>query len=131
MRNGKKKNSPMARETSTTSPEPLVVLVPPLHPVSTPRAVARSGGWGCCVRGRRQAPRIHPASRGSQRWYRGLVVLGLSFTLSVLERYLRAPQPRSPIAPCFHPTSSCSQRRLGVLFVAVVKHPGSTLRAEA
>jgi hypothetical protein len=33
-------------------PIPVPILVPSLLPVSTPRAVARGGSWGCCCRGR-------------------------------------------------------------------------------
>jgi hypothetical protein len=83
-----------------------------LLPVSTPRTVARDGGWGSGGGG-------GDGGDGHPRPRLPLVVVVLA-QLEVLGHCLSL---------CFHPVSSCSQRQLA--FVILSFHPRSILRTVA
>jgi hypothetical protein len=57
------------------------------------------------------APRFHPASSCSGRWFG---VLFWWWWSSLWSPLAVSPRRSCPMAPCFHPTSRCSRRRLRV-----------------
>ena len=112
-----------------------VLLLVSMLPLSTPRAVARGGGWGCCGGGggggggggspssSSRLPRcpslplvVVPSPRRCPLPSSCPLLSSSSSPLVVVP----SPSSSPPVAPPFHPASSCSRRRLGVLCYWVV-----------